>query len=212
MYRIDIKSKKSGAIEELHPKGGIDMKGKIFKSVRLDYNSYAFFTNQFDHFYIFKVFEVEFTKINIILFQPLPRDNYTLHRLSDGRIVFMGGANKETCFHDAFYLMEYSYENGKEVQYGWNSIDVFGVIGSNEENNHVNVTSNNGYFGHASILLENDNILIHGGTQMEYDYINILIDLKLNNVNPIYTNRFKLLDISNSYKFRQIHNSNILNS
>ena len=161
------------------------MIGKIFKSVQLDYNSFAFFTAQFDHFFIYKILELEFVKVEIMLFQPLPRENYVIHKLSDGRIFFFGGANKDKSFNDAFYLMEYSYD--EKIQYGWNSIDTFG-------------SKDEGYFGHASVLLENDNILVQGGAKKLYDNINV----KTNQFDPCYTKRLKIIDIANNYKYGKI--------
>jgi len=179
---LDIKS---GLINEISAKGGIDMVGKLFKAVHMEGNMYAFFTNQFDHFFIYNILELEFARINIMLFQPLPRENYVCHRMSDGRIIFFGGGNKDKCFNDAFYLMEYSFD--EKVQFGWNSIDTFG---SKEE----------GYYGHASAILENDNILIHGGTKRQYDNI----EFKNNQFDPLYNKRFKIIDITNSYKYAKL--------
>ncbi len=173
---------KTGLVSEITAKGGFEMFGKIFKAIQLEGDNYAFFSDVFDHFFIFNLLEKEFTKVEIMLFQPLPRENYIVHKFPDGRVMFFGGGNKEKCYNDLFYLMEYSFD--EKIHYGWNSIDTFG---SKEE----------GYFGHASILLQNDNILIHGGVKRSFDIINI----KQNQFDPHYTKRFKIIDITNNYKY-----------
>ena len=166
------------------------MTNNLYKAITLDSFSVAFFGNHFDHFFIYKVADLEFVRINVILYCPLPRENFVCHKLPDGRILFFGGGNKEKCYNDAFYLMEYIIE--ENIQFGWNSIDTFGA---REE----------GYYGHASLLLPNDNLLIHGGTKRAYDNINT----KENQWDPLFTNRFKIVDITKSYKYEKLLNSKL---
>ena len=177
-------------VKEVNSKSGIEMNGLLFKAIFLKDNEFAFFSNDMRKMFVYNIQTEIFSKVIVKFVPPPKRTNYTLNRLYDGRLIVFGGMDNEESFKECFILINFAYE--QEVHYSWVTLDLFGII---EE-----ATS-----GHATVVLENNNLLIHGGTKYPHDPIitkfiksdNIKPDILL--INPVATRRLKLLNIHESY-------------
>ncbi len=150
-YELDRKED----AKEISPKGGLDLKGDIFKVVRINKtNDYAFFGKELDKIFIFKIEIETFEKLIIRFVTPQPRINYTITALKDDRIILIGGMNDNKCLDDIHFFIPFNY--CKERHYTTSRLDVFGSI-------------EKGYNGHAAIVLPNSHILISGGCNYVLD-------------------------------------------
>jgi hypothetical protein len=195
-------------------KGGVDMVNFLFKCVRLtdeeteesDYRKtvqYAFFCSDLSLFFIFDTKSENFIKIQPKFFVHGNRENFTVEKLSDGRIILFGGMNEDSCYNEAYSFVPFYYQqkDNKEDQnktgiieddlhWAWNDLDLYGMINDSDE-------KESGYNGHASILLPNDHIFIFGGT--EISYFPVYMNAPVPRENPRFTRRCKIIDIFNTY-------------
>ena len=176
-------------------RGGGEMFGSLYKIINMEKNEYSFFNNDLSKFYTFNVENETFVKVNIRYNSPSNRSNYTINKLSDGRIIIFGGYEGKKTYHEIYYLNSFSFD--KQVLWGWSFIDTFGAI-------------DEGYNGHATVVLNNDNLLIHGGSNNTFDPFQgslknselIVSNVGSSSFNPQITNRFKLLNIYESYRWK----------
>jgi hypothetical protein len=178
---------------------------KINININISYK-FAFFCSNLSQFFIFDIKTDTFTKIRPKFFVHQPRENFIVEKLSDGRIVLFGGMEEmvpninnlslqeKKCYNEAFVLHSFYYTQGEkdeeDFHYTWTDIDLF--------EGYQNIMEE-GYNGHASVVLENDHILIFGGTTSPFSPIfNLESDSKCN---QIFTNRLKTIDIFNTYRW-----------
>ncbi len=191
-YFMDLET---GTVKEVMSRGGAEMIGSLYKIINTDKNEYSFFNNDLSRFFSFNVDTETFTKVNIRYNSPSNRSNYTINKLSDGRIIIFGGFNGNKEYHEIYYLSSFSFD--KQTLWGWSYIDTFGAI-------------DDGYNGHTAVVLKNDNLLIHGGSNNTFDPFKgslknselIVSNVGSSNFNPNITNRFKLLNIFESYRWK----------
>jgi len=158
-------------------------------------NEIFFFCEDLTKFFIFNLINFTFTKVLIKFSIPEQRSNFTITPLTDGRIILFGGLDYENnkAYYETYQLIKFGYfENS---HYLWSDIDVFGTL--NDE----------AFLGHQAILLDNDHILFHGGAKESYnplkDYLKFsLFDIKQDKKINI-TSRFKILDVYNTYQWRE---------
>jgi hypothetical protein len=210
LYAFDI-DEGSEKTNEIITKGGIDMNNFLFKVIRLteDRNEtddlqkpiqFAFFCSDMTQFFVFDIDTETFTKVMPKFYAHSNRENFSINKLSDGRIILFGGMNETLCFNEAFALISFSYTQkdryGKniedELHYSWNDVDLYGYLNDD-------LQKESGYNGHASIVLPNDHILIFGGT--EQSYFPVYNNYKFSNEDPVFTRRFKIIDVFNTYKW-----------
>lgn len=154
LFVFDIEAG-SETTKEITTKGGIDMNNFLFKVVRLtetysddpqeEYRNFrtqpiqfAFFCSDLTQFFIYDVDTETFTKVMPKFFVHQPRENFTVDRLSDGRIVLLGGMNQTegVSYNEAFVLVSFHYtqkdkqsnEEVDDIHYSWNDLDLYGVV------------------------------------------------------------------------------------
>jgi N-acetylneuraminic acid mutarotase len=181
-YAFDISDIKD-SFREITPKGGAEMEGYIFKALRIYDNQIAFFCSDLSRMFIYDIKTETFQRILFKFINPAPRNYFTINLLTDGRIILFGGMDKDTCFEDAFIMQPFTYLN--EVHYSWTALDISGPL-------------EKFYNGHASIVLDNNHILIHGGCTSIFDPI-VKDNLELDE--DELTDRFKILNIYSTYQW-----------
>lgn len=166
------------------------MNGLLFKALLLTENNYAFFSNDLRKMFVYSTQTEIFSKVIIKFVPPPKRTNYSINRLKDGRIIVFGGMDEEESFRESFILINFSFE--MEVHYTWVCLDTYGAI-------------EDGTCGHSTVALENNNLLIHGGSKYPFDPV-ITKFIKIDNINaeimtlnPQVSRRLKLLNIHDSY-------------
>jgi hypothetical protein len=122
-YAIDLDTELT---VEIQYKGGLDFKGKLFRTTYMRLNDYGFFDDNLSRFFIYNIPLVTFTKVNISYGNICERDYYTLNTLLDERIILFGGSYNHKCFGDCNILVSYYLLN--DEQWGWYNIDLFGII------------------------------------------------------------------------------------
>jgi hypothetical protein len=175
----------SGIIYQVTSKGGYEMSGKIFKSCKLEKDlEYAFFCEDLSKFFIFNIDTETFTRVEIKFLIPSRREFYTLNLLSDGRVVLLGGSYKDEGYKDIYYLINYSVD--KEISWVYSRLDCFGAV-QGEMN------------GHCTMVLSNDQILIHGGTLRSF---NPFEPEEIKHP-PEFSSRFQILNLFSSYEWKK---------
>jgi hypothetical protein len=183
LYIFDIKQT-DDTLREINTTGGSEMEGKLFKAVNLTDDEIAFMCSDLSKFFIFNTNSEIFTKVSFKFITPYDRNFFTLNRLEDGRIILFGGIDDDMCYQDMFIIQSFEYFN--ETHYSWRALDIAGPIESS-------------YNGHAMVVLPNDHILINGGCTVPLNPIE-----KQDNVVKLdITNRFKVIDIFNNYKWNE---------
>jgi N-acetylneuraminic acid mutarotase len=197
-YRFDV-DKGVDSLEEILPKGGVDIEEQLYKIIQIDPDKkeYGFFCDDLSKFYILNLNTFNFTKIYSKFVIPTPRENYTLNRLADGRILLFGGMHESDTYKESYVLIRFRYYN--EDHYSWNALDVYGPTDEAKD-------TQNGFNGHGSVILSNNHIVIHGGTQNNFNPI--FIPKPKNE--PLFTSRLKILDIYNTYNWDKPIGDNLL--
>jgi hypothetical protein len=199
MYKIYIgkDNEKSYEIYDIPAKGIIELGSNLYQAINVKENSKEFllFCDDLNKFFIFNISTITFTRILLMFSIPQKRSNYTLSPLSDGRIILFGGLNYENnqVFYDTYQILKFGYN--ELTHYFYSDIDIFGNL------------EDEAFLGHQAVVLENDHILIHGGTKELYDPLKDFIKFSLfeikREIKIKVTNRFKILDCFNTYKWQE---------
>lgn len=190
-YSMELQS---GIVKQVIAKGGSEMAGSLFKIIEMANSEFCFLNDDLSKFHLFNADTENFIKIFIKFNSPSKRYNYTVNQISDGRIFIFGGTNGELNFNEIYYLSSFKFD--KEISWGWSYIDTFGV-------------SDEGYNGHAALFLKNDSLLVHGGSKNSFDPFKgalknkeyFLSNVGTSNFNPQITNRMKIINMYESYKW-----------
>jgi hypothetical protein len=196
MINIGKDNEDSYKISDIPAKGIIELGSELYKAISIKENSkeFFFFCENLDKFFIFNASTITFTRISLMFSIPLKRTNYTLSPLSDGRIILFGGSNYDTnqVYYDTYQILKFGYN--ELTRYFYSDIDVFGNL------------EDEAFIGHQAVVLDNDHVLIHGGTKELYDPLRDYIKFSLFEINREdkinVTNRFKILDCFNTYKWQ----------
>jgi hypothetical protein len=213
LFYFDL-DKGTGSTREIIYKGGVDMVNFLFKCVRLTDEEqelldpkktvqFAFFCSDLSLFFIFDTKLETFIKVQPKFFVHGNRENFTVDRLSDGRIILFGGMSDDTCYNEAYSFVPFYYqqkgikedENNEgikedDLHYAYNDIDLYGRLIDSEE-------KESGFNGHASVRLPNDHIFIFGGT--EACYFPVFMNNPVVREDPRFTRRSKIIDVFNTY-------------
>jgi hypothetical protein len=175
----------TGKIAEVTSKGGNEMINKLYKAIPLERNDeIAFITQNLSSFQVFNLETEVFTKIEIKFEVPQIREYFTINLLQDGRLIIFGGCRNDDSFRDIYYLINYTYD--QKVFWMWSRMDILGDV-------------HEGYSGHCSLVLENNHILIHGGTERAFDWRSP----ESTKHEAGFSNRVQLFDIYSSYEWLQ---------
>ena len=165
---------------------------------------FAFFCSDLTQFFILDINSETFIKIRPKFFVHSIRENFTVDRLSDGRIILFGGMNESDCYNEGYALNNFYYSQGRsesdethniieeDQHYAWSDIDLNGML-SDEAG------ASPGFNGHASVRLPNDHILIIGGT--EESFFPVYVNVPYIGSDPKFTKRCKIIDLFNSYQW-----------
>ena len=126
-YYLDLDS---GKTVEVLAKGGMEMINFLFHITQINDHDIAFFHKDLSKFFVFDISNEIFTKVDITLNVPSNRSCFTVNKLSDNRIILIGGMNEDECYSDVFILN--SYDLGKSQVWAWCPFDTNGKYELNQ--------------------------------------------------------------------------------